>query len=225
MNPQFATALVCEEQDKMIPRFLGSCFAYRQQNHFITAAHVVKNRKIEEICILSPIEGVYSKVSQVYMHPEADIAIISLSHEGRDIIQPFESINSNYFLGSEYFAYGFPEDYLGPNKGEPTERLFRGYIQRFMEHKSHLGYEYVAAELSSPCPGGLSGGPLFAPDDRNKIIGLVTENIEVATLLDEEEKILSNGKVVNESYRRVINYGVAIILDEVEEWIESHVYK
>ena len=223
MNPLSAVGLVFQEQAGKPMAFLGSCFAYRQRTHFLTAAHVVRDRPIEGLVVLSPRDSVLCPLREVHMHPSADAAVLILQSTGRDIVEPFLDCVDNCALGEEYFAYGFPEDYRGPNQGQPTARLFKGHFQRFMQYKSHMGYNYVAGELSTPCPGGLSGGPLFRPDALNMIIGLVAENIETATLLDEQEVIDEGGKLVNEHYRRVINYGVAVMLDDIKDWINEHI--
>jgi hypothetical protein len=223
MNPLNGVGLVFEERDGAMPAFLGTCFAYRNRAYFLTAAHVVADRQLARLAVLSPREGVFSTPRAVHLHPEADIAILVLHPPGREIIEPFWGSVSNYALGEEYFAYGFPEDYRGPRQGQPTARLFRGYFQRFMPHVSHMRYKYIAGELSTPCPGGLSGGPLFRPGAQVMLTGLVTENIEAATFLDSQEVVVAEGKVVNEHYRRVINYGIALMLDQVESWINEYV--
>lgn len=223
MNPLNAVGLVFEERESSPMAFLGSCFAYQQRTHFLTAAHVIRDKPVERLVVLSPQEGVFCPLREVHIHPNADAAVLVLKSSGREIVEPFWGCVGNYALGEEYFAYGFPEDYRGPNQGQPTARLFRGHFQRFMQHKSHMGYSYVAGELSTPCPGGLSGGPLFRPGAPVMITGLVAENIEAATFLDEQEVVLVDGSVVNEHYRRVINYGVAVMLNVIEDWINEHV--
>jgi hypothetical protein len=55
----------------------------------------------------------------------------------------FWNFVSNYSVGEEFMAYGFPVE--GPDPvPEPSmtvPRLFRGHYQRFLEHSSHLGYK------------------------------------------------------------------------------------
>ena len=55
------------------------------------------------------------------------------------------------------------------------------------------------------------------------VTSLVTENLEVATLLDSEEKILTDGQQVQEHYRRVINYGIAVMLDPLKNWLDDRI--
>jgi hypothetical protein len=155
------------------------------------------------------------------VHPEADLAVIKLKSDGREIVEPFRGIDDITGIGDDYCAYGYPEDSIGPNAGEPTARLFRGYSQRSMPYQSNLGYEYAAIELSFPCPGGLSGGPIFSIRRPQHLVGLVTENVETTTLLDSTEILSKEGQLITEHYRRVINYGVGLLLYPYKEWIDS----
>lgn len=223
LSPAKACGLVFEARDNESLAFLGTCFAYRHRTHFLTAAHVVQDRRLSRLRVLSQADAFLSTPCEVHRHPDADIAVLVLRPPGREITEPFWQIDSDHELGGEYFAYGFPEDYAGPGQGIPTPRLFRGYFQRFMPHASHMRYKYYAAELSTPCPDGLSGGPLIHPHRPVVLLGLVTENFEATTLLDSKEVIETDGKVVHEHYRRVINFGIALMLDRVEPWINEHV--
>jgi Trypsin-like peptidase domain len=222
VNPLNGVGMLFEER-KLHQIFLGTCFAFRHRNYFLTADHCVRDRKIAALSVAHPFEGVFTRIATIHSHPTADLAVVTLANQGKDKTEPFLDLAANYGLGEEFVAYGFPEDTIGPNEGQPTARLFRGYYQRFMEHKSHMGYAYVAGELSMPCPGGLSGGPLFRPGAPKMITGLVTENLEATTLLDSEESTLHDGTQVHEHYRRVINYGVALMLAELADWINQYV--
>lgn len=173
--------------------------------------------------MLSPWEDVYSRVRQVTKHPDADLAILELEGEGRESVQHLTALREVKGIGGDYYAYGYPEDSIGPNVGNPTARLFKGYCQRELKHESHMGYTYLAMELSFPCPGGLSGGPLFEFQLPTIPVGLVTENIEAATLLHSQEVLSKDGQPFTEHYQRVISYGVGLLLQPYQEWIDKHV--
>jgi len=125
-------------------------------------------------------------------------------------------------LGQPFNAYGFPEDVFG-NDPAPTARFFSGNIQRFMLHRSHLGYEYTAAEMSIGAPAGLSGGPLFTPDAPWLIIGLVTENLRSTTFLRSITEIQDGASVYKESFQEFINYGVALVLQSQSDFLDEHI--
>jgi hypothetical protein len=221
-NPLHGVCLLFDDNGRS-SAFLGTCFAFRYKNHFLTAAHCVKDRALADLAVYHPFDGVYSRVARVVTHASADIAVVVLVNEGREGTQPFLEFTSSYGAATQYTAYGFPEDSMGPNQGKPIARVFRGYFQRFMEYESGMGYKYVAGELSIACPGGLSGGPLFILDQPWVVFGLVAENLETTTFLDSVEQVLDDGQLVHEHYRRVINYGVAVMLDQIGEWIDQHV--
>lgn len=124
------------------PRFIGSCFALRWNNRFVTAAHCVADLPVEEVAVRNPGGGLLSSASRIDKHETADIAAISASgiQAAGYETDPFWGVATNWTLGEDFMAYGYPADVLGPQGDQPTERLFRGHFQRFMQHKSHLGF-------------------------------------------------------------------------------------
>lgn len=223
MNSLYGVALLFGKQEGTEGVFLGSCFAYRQRTHFLAANHCVKERTTTTLLIVSPTDGLPRSVLEVRTHPTADLSLLVVEPRENDLIEPFWGCVGNYSLGEDFFAFGFPEDSaLGPNTGRPTARLFKGHFQRFMHHKSQMGYSYIAAELSIACPEGLSGGPLFRPEAPVMLTGLVAENIEAATFRDSQEIEQPSGRVVREHWK-VINYGVSVMLEPVNDWLDEHV--
>ena len=221
VTPLQSVCIVCQERGSHSPVFLGSCFAFRSNRHFLAAAHCVTTNSVEQYVVYTPWEGVYTPVSQVIKHPEADIAILKLASDGRDSVEPLRGLRGVAGIGGDYYAYGYPEDSIGPHVGIPTARLFKGYCQRALKHESHMGYRYPAMELSFPCPGGLSGGPLFGLQFPTLPVGLVTENIEAATLLHSHETLLKDGQPFTEHLQRVISYGVGLLLQPYQDWIDA----
>lgn len=223
MNPLRAVCLVCQEQGSNLPIFLGSCFAFGNSRHFLTAAHCIPTDSAEKFVILTPWEGVYSVVERVIKHPDADLAILKLQGEGRESVENLTALRELKAIGGDYYAYGYPEDSIGPNAGMPTARLFKGHCQRALMHESHMSYKYQAMELSFSCPGGLSGGPLFESHLPTIPVGLVTENIESSTILYSQEVLLKDGVPFTESHHRIISYGIGLLLQPYQDWINEHV--
>ncbi len=218
MNPINATGLLL---NKKTGKPLGTCFAFRQPTHFLTAAHCVGNLRAEDIAIAckASLEEV-CLIQRIEKHPRADLALLVLS-SAKEGIEPFWDCVGNFMLGEEFFAYGFPADDIGVEAGNIVERLFKGYFQRFFRYKSFLGYEYLAGELNISCPAGLSGGPMFRPGAFPMLTGLVVENIESATILDSVIEIQDNGTRYKEEQKKVINYGICVMLDPIKEWLDS----
>jgi hypothetical protein len=90
----------------------------------------------------------YIHVREVVLDPEADVAVLRANAGEPPSLEPFWNTVTNWSLGEDFFAYGYPEDRPGPGTF-PTARLFKGHFQRFMAHESHMGFRYFAGELST----------------------------------------------------------------------------
>jgi hypothetical protein len=203
------------------PYLLGTCFAFRSNRHFLTAAHCVGDLEPDRLAVFVPHAAPVTRVVGVEKHPVADVAILTVADE-LEGVEPFWSAVGNYNLGEDFLAFGYPESIFGPEVREPTARLFKGSYQRFFDHESHMGFRYFAGELSIGCPAGLSGGPLFRPGAHVIVTGMATENLESTTVLESVEEI-SSGEVKSEMrYRKVITYGIAIMLDRLSAWLDQH---
>lgn len=206
---------------KAVPNFLGSAIAYRDETHFLTAAHCVGQLEPSQLAVsLAPGTTRAVRVQSVIRHPAADVAILVTESSG--LSHPFRNYRRRPEVGEEFVAFGYPENVFGVDAREPTARLFRGHYQRFYRHESYLGYAYEAAELSIPAPAGLSGGPVFLETSMDEVVGIVTENLESTTVLESVEEIQAPGKERREVFRKVITYGVAAVLRDIGDWLDSH---
>ena len=205
--------------------FLGSCFAFRQPTHFLTAAHCVSGFSANEISVQAYHRINATPVSKIHEHPDADLAILELAAAPDEFTQPFWSGGGGpACLGLNFIAYGFPESIFDEKSRTPTPRLFKGHFQRTFWYPSPLGFKYEAGELSIPCPAGLSGGPIFRQRAHQVVLGVVTENLESMKVLESEEEKHHDGQVERNVYRSVINYGVCVLLnDPVMTWLDAHV--
>jgi hypothetical protein len=220
LNPFTNTGVLIRRNDNA---FLGSCFVFRYPESFLTAAHCVSELEPCEICILLPGSGtsIAFDVDSIKKHDQADIAALQVSNVSEShITWPQERIFDDREWGGDFIACGYPQEYsdLGPR---PTPRVFRGHFQRFLQHRSHLGYEYLAAELSIGCPGGLSGAPVFNPEFHGRLYGIVTENIRTTTELETVLEVERDGKTYRELYHNVINYGIALWLAAISGWLDE----
>lgn len=226
MNPLRAVGLIRRWEPGAAEHgaYLGSCFAYRWQNRFLTAAHCVAGLPPSSISI-ETAGGLTSTISGLVQHPTADIAIMEPfggQIAGRET-HPFEIVTESYGLGEEIMAFGYPVDVLGPSGIDPVPRLFKGYFQRFIEeYRAYTGFRYRAAELNFACPRGLSGGPIFRPGAQNVVLGLATENLRSTTSLDGLETRNSRSETVTIEYREVISYGTALMLSAVSDWLDTY---
>jgi hypothetical protein len=213
--------------DKGKAPLLGTCFAFRHPRFFLTAAHCLGRLKPEDIIIAPADRTKIAGARQVQFHPSADLAILEIDRDAMDD-QP------NYFrtapkpqMGMNFLAYGFP--IIGSEDFRP--RVFAGIFQTFHDHVSHMEmegapgikYRYFAGELSIPCPHGLSGGPVFRPEAPDDVMALVTENLEVGTVEHSVETEEKSGERYSLETKRIILYGLAVVLAEVNEWLIQNI--
>ena len=161
--------------------------------------------------------------TKIAKHEEADVVALAceekhINNREVDGIEYFSAFQSELELAGDYITYGYPEDIFQKNTPTPTPRVFKGYFQRFFFHKSSFGYEYSALELSTSCPKGLSGAPIMIYGNASTLAGLVAESIETSTELLVEETEGADNYV----YHKVINYGVAVKLASIEDWVNEH---
>jgi hypothetical protein len=183
--------------------FLGSCFACLSPHTFATAHHCISGLPTAEMFVVSAIPPFLRRVTEIASHAEADVSLVK-------VVPSVEAENHPFFdlatdrpeIGEDFITFGYPPDVFGVAE-DPAGRLFKGHFQRFMFFQPHWGaeYKYVAAELSIPCPEGLSGAPLYRAQTPLQAIGLITWNLRT-TAGDER-----------------IEYGVALRIPDVAEWL------
>jgi Trypsin-like peptidase domain len=203
-------------------KFLGTCFAFRQPTHFLTAAHCVAEVAEHELAVALPLGGLY-RVQRVVTHPNADIAVVTLVGMPDNRTQPFWNPVDPHGLGDEFFAFGYPEDTFGEDPRVPTPRMFKGHFQRLFPHKSHLGYRYQAGELNIACPSGLSGGPVYRPAAPVMVLGVAAENLKSTTYLETVEDVERDGVRVITKIHSMIEFGVCVMLSPLIDWLNVNV--
>jgi hypothetical protein len=219
-NPLAATGLLWRRASADQYVFAGSCFGFRHPDWWLTAAHCVVEANVSDIRLIVP-DCDEPQVDAIETHPEADVSLIRVDWGAKRRPEPFWGCVGNYGMGEDFFAFGYPESVFGPDSRMPTARLFKGHFQRFLDYRSFAGYRYGAGEMSVGAPAGLSGGPLFRPGAPPMLTGLVAENLESTTAADfEEESPREKPQVV---YRRVITYGIAVMLEPIKPWLDERV--
>lgn len=205
----------------------GSCFLFRSDHVVLTASHCVP-QDVERPAVILPRVRRTMQIGRIERHPSADVAL--LFEEGFDETLPlgapeFAPVDGvgNVALGEDFIAYGYPID--GPaTSGQivqrPTPRLFKGHYQRFMPYTTPRGYSYLAGELSITAPGGLSGSPLIREGSWLPT-GVVTGSAESYAIVDSIEEVDDNGHVYRQEARKVVTYGIALMLYDVVEWLND----
>jgi hypothetical protein len=202
---------------------VGTCFRFRHVDFALTAAHCVPD--VDRLYVVFPRLGQAEIVAHVERHPQADIAALTIGPLNATDGYPenaFWDRVSNWSLGEEAFAYGYPVE--GPalrDASTPTPRLVVGHYQRFFDYESHNGFRYLAGELSFPAPGGLSGGPVFRQGAPQMLTGMVTSSHESYAITDSVDEINDDGSVLRIEGRKVITYGIALMLSGVSDWLHE----
>ena len=206
--------------------FLGTCVAFRYHTSILTAAHCVSELRAEDIAIGFPGSRAGNKlfeVAHITRHPQADLAVASITEIGEgDITWTQTELWTDISYGVDVATFGYPktvDDRANPSP--PTPRYFRGHVQRFFPHVSHLGYRYFAAELSFRCPAGLSGAPILNTNLHGRLYGIVTENIQVGSEVSSYSEVNDAGERFTERYRDLINYGVCLWLHPLADWLNG----
>ncbi len=215
----------------LLPRvgdgFFGSCFVFRYPDRFLTAAHCVKGLTPHDVGVWLPGTGLdyVFGVATITLHPEADLAVLHVPEVREEhITWPQDALFDDRQLGVEFTACGYPQEFreiAHRAVGQPTLRVFRGYVQRFFPHISHMGYRYLAAELSIGCPAGLSGAPVFNSAFHGRLYGVVAEDVKTSTELESVVKVKEGDETREELYHNVIHYGVAVWLPALATWIDE----
>lgn len=161
-------------------------------------------------------------VESFTLHPNADLAILYMATGFGTILKPFQSVNGVYGAGDGVMAFGYPEDSTDSGL-KPVPRMFRGFLQRVFDHKSHLGYEYVADEMSFPIPQGLSGGPIVFDRNPMEVGAVAVESVEASTYVRTITEIVEPKREYYEKVHAVVQYGIGVRLEHVQDWLDEHV--
>lgn len=201
--------------------FLGTAFCYKSPRFLLTASHVIPSDP-KLLSVTFPYTQRILVPTKIARHESSDVAALActsghVNNRQVDGIEYFRAIEKNLQLAADFITYGYPEDISLGDGSTPTPRVFKGYFQRLFKFASSRGH-YTAIELSVSCPAGLSGAPILLYGNASTLAGIVAENVETTTELREEEA--EPGKIV--TYRRVINYGVAVRLADITSWIDEH---
>ena len=204
--------------------FLGSCFIFRYPSFALTADHVVNDRDPGKLFVRFPGSRAGDRlfaVKHVFSHPNADLAVIEIeAPPERDITWPVYQVFNDFSYGVDIVSFGYPASFDGTGL-TPTPRFFKGYVQRFYNHTSHLGYNYVAAEINFSCPAGLSGSQVLNEQLHGRLYGVVTENLRTSSEIESVTEVNDDGKEYKESYHNIISYGIVLWLPDCADWLDE----
>jgi hypothetical protein len=205
----------------------GTCFLFRRDEVALTAAHCVPSEAAAVEVILPRISRRRIPVERIERHASGDVAALFLDRGIKDKQGyphfAFWDHVGNLELAEQFFAYGFPVEGPAPeiDAVQPVPRIFVGHYQRFFQYAGFGIKPYWAGELSVPAPGGLSGGPVFRPGALQMVTGLVTANVESYAVTDSIEEVRDGGSVYRLESRKVISYGISLMLAQYDDWLNE----
>ena len=132
---------------------------------WLTARHVVDGCDAIGL-VTGPRRG--ARAQQVIIHPNADLALLSL----RLYPEPFPFLNEALRRGQDGFAIGYPQGTPGDVHAQLMGRVRLKSVGRYRTDEPILAWaERRRVPANLPALGGLSGGPMF--DERGQVVGVL----------------------------------------------------
>lgn len=224
-NPSQPTGLLTLRSEGGTLEPLGTCFAFRHRCCLLTAAHCLPSSSRGVGVVFGGAKAPRPAIA-IEKHPTVDLALVRLAPHANDSSLVFTGVDT-HSVGEEICALGFPVNDPG-EQDLTTPRFFRGYTHRTMRFTSQLTRQtYLAGELSFSPPRGLSGAAVYRHHRFPLVQGLVTEHHEsyAETTPHEEQRTIVNNIETRIIYRRVVGFGIALLLTEVADWLHEVVHR
>lgn len=199
---------------------IGTCFAFRNTDYLLTAGHCVPDSGQKGMGVAFPGMEEAVPVVEIRRHPKADVAMVRVA-PGHGASRAFVDVDTHY-PGKDVWAFGFPGSDAGEQE-RATPRIYRGYSHRTMRYSSPTTRStYGAIELSFAPPTGLSGAPVYHRSRFPLEQGLIAEDHQVTSAAEFEEEIdRQPGEEKRVVYRRVVDFGIAVLLEEIRDWLDE----
>lgn len=199
---------------------LGSCFRLEAPNYYITTNHCIENLEPKEIEVMNAMdENNDIPCVAIHRHPKADIAMIEVEGKIPDEYEKFQLISRDSFVGTQVHCFGMlaKGEHI---KGDSPVRTIGGIIQRDFHYKNRK-YEFLAFELASPIPKGMSGGPAFIADKPHLAVGVAIGAIESEIVVAGFTEYENNQIKERERISKITQYGVILRLKPLEDWLKK----
>lgn len=144
----------------------GSGFFVGSAGLFVTALHVIKDRKLVLVRIGNEARWRPSKVLKT--DEERDLALLQVMTEGMNSPTLPLALSTDLPIGLEAYVIGFPL----PRVQGDSMKITQGIVNGFGGRKRGARIIQLSAEVHK----GSSGGPVLAPDGR--VIGIVQKKLD-----------------------------------------------
>jgi hypothetical protein len=195
----------------------GSCAAYLGRGCWLTAKHCVPEGS--GITVLrNGLSRAPIQASAVTHHPEVDLAVIHV-----DVGDEPMPLGHQFYLhppddiidGGDFVGFGYPAE------PQPIERMLKGHFQRYIHYDSTFDETYYAGEMSVPSPRGFSGSVLYYPARPQRAAAVATANVDSSVVEHGFEEVERDGRVYKETIKRVVSYGIALMLQPHRAWLDA----
>lgn len=198
----------------------GSAAVYRDRDTLLTAAHCIP----EKMRLFARLPGENSRpriAVHIERHPTADLALVKLDPRTTDELvgQVYLRPSGLLIEGGDFHGVGYPAE--GGSDGA-VGRYFKGHFQRRFVFDAMKPYSYLAGEMSIPAPAGTSGCGLAYAQAPQELAAIVTTNHESYAIVDQFEEIDADGTTARGEIRRVVSYGIAVMLLGMDDWLNEH---
>lgn len=224
-------------------KFLGTCFAFRRPDRFLTAAHVVEESTTRlYIAVAGETETAVMDVDNYEVHPHADLAVLKVETPRRYVVrdgrtnennEPPRAFRETACLidgvdprlippGIQYEAFGYDVEMpdWSDAPGGAVGRLFRGYAHRRMTYS--IGRRsYAAIELSEPVPPGASGAPLYEPGNWRNVFGLATGTAQSSMPASRVTESLRGEMQAVAFETATWRVGLGLLLEPYRAWLDD----
>lgn len=202
----------------------GSCFAFRDRHHVLTAAHCIPDGGEALVYLPGHKEGEpfpVRPVANVDRHPRLDVALITLPEREDETLGDHVINNVSDMFHSEeadFLAFGYPV-VTGAEGPTPVARTMKGHVQRYFMYDGSSGPDFLAAEMSIPAPAGSSGGPIVSPHDKQTLVGIIVANHDSYAVTDSVDEVDADGQRMRIESQRIVSYGIAVPGASIRHWL------
>lgn len=200
-------------------------FSLWNPRFFLTAAHNIENFEPHNLTVSvfsAEVDIFFLNVEEIIKHPDADLALLKVHEEPSPELQHFQNV-VEFKFGTPAGTWGITFQESGGGMKEPIPRSLTGNLQRLFRHTTE-SYSYLAVELSTPFPKGMSGAPVFITrSPLEQVIGVATGTVETETVIDTIETIEKPGYKEVIRTAKVIQYGVGVYLEPLVDWLRENI--
>ena len=192
-------------------RFVGTSFFVQSPRTLVSCRHVLESStKGQDLYVHHFMTTSWHRISDVWLHPRADIAVASVHDFGAKVMTPFSGPLS---LGGDVSAFAYMEDSVdGTFALLPS--VAKGYIVNQPAGLDRLTAGLGTYTLSFPSLPGFSGSPVEI-FDTSHFVGMLFNNKQTEVTVSSYEERQDGGSTWKERVVRLQEYGVMVGYGEI----------